>query len=128
MTTTYGDEVAHVEEIHPGRLVRIGPARINVNDVLELAEALIEEHGHIKRDSGSAATGWSLHGAIGEAAKRAVAAHGKDSPEARPLRDAANEALMAAHGGRTDIQLNDEPRCTKRRAIRVLQHARGVGR
>lgn len=135
MTTLYGDDVATVEVVTPGKLVRVGPARVNVNDVLELAEALIEEEGWRKTygspdndPGGPEQPPYTIHRAIGEAAKRAVAGHGKDDAAARPLRDEANERIKATHGGRNDIELNDEPRCNTRRAMRVLAHARGEGR
>lgn len=134
MTTTPYDDIATVEVVVPGKLVRVGPARVNVNDVLELAEALIGEHGWRKTHGVEGDPGgperppYTIHRAVGEAAKRAVDAHGKDADDARALRDEANDRIMATHGGRTDIQLNDEPRCNARRAMRVLAHARGEGR
>lgn len=108
-----------VTVIEPGRLVKVDPDKLDAHDILEFAEVLIEEHGWLQHDSGDTGRGFSLHGAVGEAARRAVTPHSvstyvskdnstgkREDPGARELRDAANELLVAMHG-KTDIEIND---------------------
>lgn len=93
----------------PGTLVEVVPDGVGVNDVIELAEALIEEHGNVKGDSGSEKGGWSIHGAIGEAARRATDSNAKDSVRARPFRDKAATLLMETDPeGRGEFVINDD--------------------
>jgi hypothetical protein len=112
-------EHATVTDIHPGRLVKVHPPAFGARDVIELAESLIETHGWVKGDGGDASRGWSIHGAIGEAAARATSSQ-KDSTSARPFRDAAavlvadaDVELRRAHGvpepaRRTEMEINDQ--------------------
>lgn len=86
-----------VTVIEPGRLVRVDPDEVNADDVLDFGAAMIEEQGHVVRDSGDASRGWSIHGAIGEAARRVTGESGKDGPRARELRNAAAEQLRDHH-------------------------------
>lgn len=86
-----------VTVIEPGRLVRVDPDEVSADDVLDFGAALIEEQGHIVRDSGDATRGWSIHGALGEAARRVTGESGKDGPMARQLRDAAALQLRDHH-------------------------------
>lgn len=117
-------EHSGIKLIQLGRLVRIDPAYVDTNDVIELAEALIEEHGHVQQDSGDATRGWSIHGALGEAAHRLTNDQGKDKPTARRFRDDA-AARILANEGRTELEVNDDPATDKQAAIDVLRRARG---
>lgn len=95
-----------------GRTVRVGEDLLDARDVIEVGEALIERDGWLQRDSGDAARGWSLHGAIGEAAKRLGehgTGHDKGGPVARPLRDAATKLLeKVLPDGETEFTFNDK--------------------
>lgn len=99
--------------IEPGRLVRVDPDVLNADDILEFGAALIEEHGHVTGDSGDVDQGFSIHGAIGEAASRATGDSGKNSDRARTLRDAAAEKIRARHmptaasGNQAEYEVND---------------------
>lgn len=112
-----------VTVIHPGRLVKVEPDEIDEKDTLEVAEAMIEEQGHIQGDSGDENRGWSIHGAIGEAARRVTDSQGKDNSEPRALRDAAAQLLLDHHQA-SEIVLNDDPGTTKDRAISLMREAR----
>lgn len=118
--------------IRPGRLVRVEPSKISGRHVLELAEALIEEFGHMKGDSGDESRGFSIHGAIGEAAKRITTSNDKGSDRARSLRDEAKNLVERHHNeGRagdapwkTEASLNDDPAVGKDEAIALIREAR----
>lgn len=86
-----------VTEIEPGRLVRVEPEKVTADDILEFGAAMIEEQGHVKNDSGDANRGWSIHGAVGEAARRATGESAKDGAASRPLREAAASQLLDHH-------------------------------
>lgn len=94
-----------VEVLSP-KLVKIAPTKVTGKDILELAEALVYEHGHVKGDSGDATRGFSIHGAVNEAAARVTGQHKSDAG-ASELRDEATELLLRAHEGQTDLTLND---------------------
>lgn len=79
-------------------LVRVEPDGLTADDILDFGAALIEEHGWRTDDSGNAEDGWSIHGAVGEAARRATDSHAKDSEASRPLRDEAARQVEATHG------------------------------
>jgi hypothetical protein len=106
--------------------------RVTPQDILEFAEALIEEQGWRATQPGGDAGGgdtapWTIHQAIGEAARRLEpdpATARKDGPVARPLRDEAT-ALLSDHHGKTDIELNDEC-ASQTQAIEILRAARGA--
>lgn len=108
--------------IRPG-VVKVEPDQLDENDVMEFAEALIEEHGHVKNTGGDAGTGWSIHGAIGEAARRATGEGGKDGSRSRVLRDAA-ATKIADLGRGTEITINDAS--DQAGAIAALREARGA--
>lgn len=74
--------------------VGIEPDVLDWTDVLLDAQALIEEHGWVKNTSGDASKGFSLHGAIGQAAAT-LTGEGKDAPVARTLREDALTKLKA---------------------------------
>lgn len=133
-----------VTVIEPGRLVRVEPDTLGAKEILEFAEALIEEHGWIKTKAapGAAApsrpaeqttkTGFTLHGAIGEAARRSstphsmgTAYHGKDSSPARPLRNAVDVLLVEATHGNNDIGINDSAD-TVDEVLKASRQARGA--
>lgn len=86
-----------VTVIEPGKLVRVDPDEVNADDVLEFGAALIREHGHHVGDSGDEKHGWSIHGAVGEAARRIANVSAKDADPARELRDAAAQRLRDFH-------------------------------
>lgn len=115
----------------------VGPTGITGEDILELAEALIEHDGwketkgKMKEAPGTGAGDgnfppWTIHQAIGEASRRVAAEQRveKDADPARKLRDAANAVLVKAHN-KTDIQLNDEAD-TAEQAIALMRQARGA--
>lgn len=112
-----------VELITPN-VVKVGPGELDELDILEYAEALIEEHGHRVGDSGDEKQGWSIHGAVGEAAKRATGSSAKDSGTARPLREAAAAAVERT-SGKTEFVANDEAK-DKTEAVAILRAARGA--
>lgn len=114
-----------VTEIQPGRLVKVEPDELDAKDVLELGEALIEEHGWVQQTGGDETIGWSIHGAVGEAAKRATGEHGKDGARARPLRDEAARLVAEAHGGATEIAVNDNAGSVGE-VLAAMRAARGV--
>lgn len=86
--------------------VRVEPDSVTARDVINLAIVLIEEQGWKQGDGGSPPGPWSLHGAIGEAAKLVTDGYSKDNTEARKLRDEANEELGFREG--EDITFNDK--------------------
>lgn len=106
-----------VEVLEAG-FVRVTPDVLDWTDVLTHAANLIEEHGWVKGDSGDASRGFSLHGAIGQAAA-ALTDGGKDNPTARILRDTATERLRAvmpdkfANETAPDIVWNDAQRSSR---------------
>lgn len=123
--TTAESAVGVVTVIEPGKLVRVDPPALNVDDVIEFAEALIEEEGHVKGEGGEGKRGWSIHGAIGEAAKRATGEGGKDGTRSRELRNQATAKLTEAFPQQNEYELNDTA-ADGSEAIERLQQARGV--
>lgn len=124
-----------VTVIDPGRLVLVEPDGLDAKDVLELAGAIIEEQGWSKGSSGGSSleggAGWSIHGAVGEAARRAKGVSDKSSDAARPLRDEAKalieSAYAAAHPGepvKTEFQINDDA-ADVTEALAAIDAARG---
>lgn len=109
-----------VTVIEPGRLVLVEPDQLDANDILDFGAALIEEHGHMTGDSGDEQKGWSIHGAVGEAARRATGSHAKDDPASRVLRDEAARKIMATHE-RTEFEVNDS--ATKDEAVAAMRAA-----
>lgn len=115
-----------VTEIVPGKLVKVEPDGLGAKDVIELGEALIEEHGWVTGDSGDESRGWSIHGAIGEAAKRATGSTGKDSTEARPLRDEAARMMTESDPNRRgEFEINDQAQSVDH-AVAAMRAARGA--
>ena len=115
-----------VTVITPGKVVRVGPDELDADDILEFSQALIREQGWVKGKSGDAAGGWSIHGAVGEAARRAMGQTSKsDSGPGRQLRDDAAAQLAAAHGGKTEVELNDTAD-TVEQVLALVGAARGV--
>lgn len=109
--------------ITPGELVEVSPDEIDEKDTLEVAELLIDEHGHFKNDSGDETRGWSIHGAVGEAARRVTDSSGKDQDGPRALRNSAAALLLSKHGHGENV-LNDDPATDKDRAMRLIREAR----
>lgn len=115
-----------VQVIESGKLVKIEPDdRVTPQEILEFAEELIKTDGWNKSvglDASIVNTpqgGWTLHGAVGEAARRSAtepsaptyrqkdyASHDQTHPGARELRDDVDTLLMQVHG-KTDIEIND---------------------
>lgn len=114
-----------VTVITPGKVVRVGPDELDADDILEFGQALITEQGWVKGTSGDASQGWSIHGAIGEAARRATGSSAKDSGDARSLRNDAAAQLAAAHNDRSEADLNDTAD-TKDQVLALMGAARGV--
>lgn len=111
-----------VTEIRPG-VVKVEPDQLDENDVIELGEALIEEHGWVKNTGGDEKQGFSIHGAIGEAAKRATGEHEKDGPRSRTLRNAA--AAKIGDLGKNEIQANDDATDVAE-VLGIMREARGA--
>lgn len=99
-------------------VLRVEPGEIDAKDVLELADALIEDGGWAgpgqpSVDSTTGPGPYTLHHAIGRAADRLTAnrqtgtTYGKGNTQATKLRDEANRLIKKATG-KTDIQLNDQ--------------------
>lgn len=105
-------------------VVKVEPDELNADDILEFAEALIEEHGHYTGDSGSSSAGWSIHGAIGEAAMRATGEGGKDGSKSRVLREAAKDRVESSTG-KTEFAANDESG-GRVAAMQILNEARSL--
>jgi hypothetical protein len=129
-----------VTEIQPGRLVMVGDTPFGSDDIIELAEALIEENGWVKGDGGNASKGWSIHGAIGEASGRAYGGNSsqKGGTKERPLRDDAaqkvSDADMAMRSTpdvpaprRNEMQINDSAQSVDE-VLAVMRAARGADR
>lgn len=114
-----------VTVITPGKVVRVGPDELDADDILEFGQALIQEQGWVKGESGDATKGWSIHGAVGEAARRATGASAKDDGRARPLRNEAAAQLAAANEGKTEAELNDSAD-TVDQVLALMGAARGV--
>lgn len=115
-----------VTVIEPGRLVLVEPDGLDARDIIELGEALIEEHGWVQNDGGNEARGWSIHGAVGEAANRATGSKGKDTQDARPLRDEAARLISEAdQGHRTEQDINDSAPSVDE-ALLAMRRARGA--
>lgn len=116
--------------IERGKILKVGEAGVMPQDILEFAEALIEEEGwrdtHAGENAGDGASApWTIHQAIGEAARRMEPVQEtarKDGPVARPLRDTAAQLLYDVHG-KTDIELNDEA-TTQDEALAFMRAAR----
>lgn len=113
-----------VTVITPGRLVRVEPDRIDADDIIEFAGALLFAHGWIKGDSGDEHRGWSIHGAVGEAARRATGAGTKDAREARILRDQV-AGMVAAKYGQSEFEVNDTSH-TREEAVGRLLNTKGT--
>lgn len=115
-----------VTEIQPGKLVKVEPDALDAKDVIELAEVLIEEHGWVQGSGGDQASGWSIHGAIGEAARRATGAGAKDYGDAPSFRNQAAVLVTGADPlGRTEMEINDQAQ-TVDEALAVMRKARGA--
>lgn len=113
-----------VTVITPGKLVKVTPDELDVNDILDFGAAIIEEQGHKKGDGGSGDGPWSIHGAIGEAARRATGQMSKGADDTRPLRDEAAERLAEAYpdmGG--EIAMNDRDDVDQARAVELMRGA-----
>lgn len=114
-----------VTVIKPGKIVLVRPDALDEDDILDFAAAIVEEQGWVKGQGGDATQGWSIHGAVGEAARRATDSSGKDSTSARPLRDKAAAKVLAIHG-KGEVELNDSLDTPAEAVIRLRQAARGV--
>lgn len=117
-----------VTVITPGRFVRVEPDKVDADDILEFAAALIARYGWVKGDSGDEHRGFSIHGAIGEAAKRATLSHHKGETASRKLREAAKaqmEKSYSGRGGLTEFEINDTCTASHEAVSRILS-ARGV--
>jgi hypothetical protein len=115
-----------VTVITPGKVVRVGPDELDADDILEFGQALIEEQGWVKGESGDATKGWSIHGAVGEAARRAMGQTSKsDYGPGRDLRNEAAAQLAAANDGRTEADLNDTAD-TVDQVLALMGAAKGV--
>lgn len=88
-------------------LVRVDPDRVGPDDILEFGARIIEEHGWVTHESGSVEKGFSIHGAVGEAARRATGTHDKGAWSARALRDETREQFEIFHG-KGEYPANDE--------------------
>lgn len=120
-----------VVEIERGKLVQVLPDALNAKDIIEFAEALIEEEGWVQGTGGAAGQGWSIHGAIGEASDRVTPApggnrQGKDNPTARPLRNEAAALLTETDPQhRNEMEINDQAQDVDE-ALVAMRRARGV--
>lgn len=114
-----------VTVIDGGKTVIVGPDDLTADDILEFGAALIEEHGHKKGDSGDASQGWSIHGAVGEAARRATGESGKDGPRSRVLREVAAQQLFAKHG-KGEFEVNDAAPTPAEAVHAMLDARKGV--
>jgi len=113
-----------VTVIRPGRLVQVEPDKLTADDIIDFAAALIEVHGWVQHDSGDEKRGWSIHGALGEASRRATQSRGKDDSAARRFRDQANAQIKAKYD-MDDIKLNDTS-ANADEAVQRLLNAKGV--
>lgn len=123
-----------VDVIEPGRRVRVTPDAPNGADVLEYAEALIEEEGWnpgvregAPYQESSPSTGWTLHDAVGEANRRLFREGGKEGImiEGGTTRSVAQTAIGTVLGDATDMQFNDKA-ANAEEVLAVLRQAREV--
>lgn len=124
----------------PGRTVLVGPDQASAADVIDYAEALIEEEGWFKMDpskpeiTSSPDRGWTLHDAVGEANIRLTGTEqgARGSKEGIKLssgqmtRQAATEAIktaLPASAKGDDKVFNDKAK-SKAEVLKVLRKAR----